>query len=191
MQKHGIFPPDCFESALTMCINDFLGGYVAKTVSYAIDRNKPMTQVLEILDVQFLGRYTLRDRLLDALSGDFVTDRNTSLFAPSAKCDQWLEIIDITVNMSKDEFLIELMKSQCSGRDTLQHIATLPKTITPLDFIRSMTEFSTKRLKSLINTGRGTPAVQTSAVVTSSRKRGHRKRNKFSKLSSDHGEAFR
>ncbi|CAI8494708.1 unnamed protein product [Hanseniaspora opuntiae] len=191
VQKHGIFPPDCFESALTMCINDFLGGYVAKTVSYAIDRNKPMTQVLEILDVQFLGRYTLRDRLLDALSGDFVTDRNTSLFASSAKCDQWLEIIDITANMSKDEFLIELMKSQCSGRDTLQHIATLPKTITPLDFIRSMTEFSTKRLKSLINTGRGTPAVQTSAVVTSSRKRGHRKRNKFLKFSSGHGEAFR
>lgn len=179
VQKHGIFPPDCFETALTMCISDFLGGYVAKIVGCAIDRNKSMTQVLEILDGQFLGGYTLRGELLEILNNDFFTDRITSPFALSAKCDQWVEIIDITANMSKEEILIELMKSQCSGRDTLQHIATLPKTITPLDFIRSMTEFSTKRLKSLTNTGRDTHAVQTSAVVTSSRKRGHRKRNKF------------
>ena len=186
-----MLPPDCVEKELKICINDFIGGHVAKVVNNPIYRHDSMTQVLEILAIQFNSKYTLGDRLLDALNGDFFTDRNTSLFAPSAKCDQWLEIIDITVNMSKDEFLIELMKSQCSGRDTLQHIATLPKTITPLDFIRSMTEFSTKRLKSFINTGRDTPAVQTSAVVTSSRKRGHRKRNKFLKLSSGHGEAFR
>lgn len=191
VQKHGIFPPDCFEKALKICINEFIGGHVAKVINNAIHRHDSMTQALEILAIQFNSKYTLRDRLLDALSGDFFTDRNTSLFALSTKCDQWLEIIDITANMTKDEFFIELMKCQCSGRDTLQHIATLPKTITPLDFIRSMTEFSTKRLNSLTNTGRGTPAVQTSSAVTSSRKRGHRKRNKFSKLSSDHGEAFR
>lgn len=191
VQKHGIFPPDCFEKALKICINEFIGGHVAKVINNAIHRHDSMTQALEILAIQFNSKYTLRDRLLDALSGDFFTDRNTSLFALSTKCDQWLEIIDITANMTKDEFFIELMKCQCSGRDTLQHIATLPKTMTPLDFIRSMTEFSTKRLNSLINTGRDTPAVQTSAVVTSSRKRGHRKRNKFSKLSSGHGEAFR
>lgn len=191
VQDNITVPPECFEKAMRMCIIDFLGGHVAKTVINAIKRRETMAQILGTLDIQFNSEYSLGVRLLETLQGEFVTDSTISQSAPGTKCGQWIEFFDIVAKMSPDEVYIELMKSQCSGKETLQHIASLPKSITPVEFTRSIMEFHSKRLNSLTNTGKAIPVVQTTAVVTSSHKRGDMKRTRISKFNSGPGKDFK
>lgn len=191
VQKKSHVPPECFETALSLCIEDFLGGHVAKTVSSAISRNKPMTQILGELDARFKGDYTLGVRLMELYPGDYFSDRNISHSVSGNKTGLWSEFLDVIRGMTLDEFVVELMKCQCSGKETLQSIAALPKSIDPHDFMRLMTDAESVRLNSLTNTMKDIPVVQTSAVVTSSHKRGDMKRNRISKLNSGPGKAFK
>lgn len=80
-----------------------------------------------------------------------------------------MEFFNATKNMSTEELTVELMKSRCSGKNTLQYITSLLKSMHPCDFFyTSYDGMFQQEIMSLTNTRKNILMVSSNTVVVTS-----------------------